>query len=610
LTTPDTTRTSRLLVAMLAALLLLAGCQTGGGADEDGVGGGTADSDPPYAPEVLHLTVDEDVLTELYSREIFSDERVDGTIVRDATGEELAVDGLRFRGASSRGLPKKSFNIRFEEDQPFLFGSNRMNLKAVFTDPTMMRETLAMDMWHALDRPAPRTAYVDLTINGVYEGLYIHVERIDGDLLDHHGLDPDGTLVRDELRADADVEIAPSAFGLDVGDDREALVETLEENFNSRGDPDWGAVAELITDVARTPPGPRFAALVEERVDLDVLLDWLAIHELTGDADSYGDDYWLYLDHDDPDARWIVIPWDKDLTFGSYSRETGGTLNDFFAYEHDIQTAATLWGNRLVTGVYETPELRERLTERTLELADRVFTGEWFDERITAIAGGIRESVTTGPGPGRFALHRQNHHGQLGRFDQHLEVLRDYVELRWALLRHRMAGEGAGGAAGAASATIDEGHAGERILLTDGTGFTVAALTLESVEGSGELSVEVQPLVPAEGAVAADGIDRVWRIRTTVPVVSGQLDLYYRNDVGYPGGFPDENWYPGGEAVGRQGELVATRLADDVVAPFPTRVNPFSNKASFDLELTRGVHTFGLLLPEFGGRWVEDDGGD
>ncbi|MDD4253570.1 MAG: CotH kinase family protein, partial [Methanoculleus horonobensis] len=139
-------------------------------------------SSPDSGVQDLYLFMGWKDLVELYTRGDASDERLDGYVRLSPDGEDIELEGVRFRGTSSRELPKKSFNIRFDESQEFIFGSTDMNLKATYTDPTMMRERLSMDLFHALGQPAPRTKYFDLYINGVYEGLYIHVERVDGDL--------------------------------------------------------------------------------------------------------------------------------------------------------------------------------------------------------------------------------------------------------------------------------------------------------------------------------------------------------------------------------------------------------------------------------------------
>jgi spore coat protein H len=584
-------------LALGAVLALVAACTTGGTESDTTVATGqeTASTDERFTPHPLRLELEDDVVRELYTRDPFSDDRVDGRMFDGATDEELELDGLRFRGSSSRLHPKKSFNIRLAEGQDFLFGSDRMNLKAMYTDPTIMRETLAMDMWHELGNPAPRTRYVDLWINDHYEGLYLHVERVDEDLLANAGLNPDGTLVRDEFRDNPG--IPESAFASDF----DALAEPdlpslLAENFNDRNDPNWEALADLVTWAAIQQPGPTFADELAQRFDLDILLDWIALHSLVGDVDAFGDDYWLYLDHEDPGARWIVIPWDKDLAFGSHDRDGIDNLNDYFGYELDIRGAAERFRNDLVMNILDTPELRQQLDERTLGLLDE-FPLTWFEEKVAAIGDGMRSSLETGPGPGRFALHPDNHQGELGRFDQHVEAILDYVELRWAQLR-QVTGRaplpvGDRAEAGVPLAALT---GGQRVLLTDAQGWTIAALTVDDgAGGTDDLRFEVV----VERSEESPAVDRRWRLINPGPGLSAELTLYYRNDVGASqSGLPAVNWYMEDEPVGRQGDLIVLRVDDGASALVPTRVNPMSNKATVTMVIPNGLTDLVLTFPE------------
>jgi spore coat protein H len=536
-----------------------------------------------FAPESLYLYMDADDLDELYSRNPFSNDRLPGYVVYGPTGERHALDGLRFRGSTSRTHPKRSFNIRFSERQPFLFGSDRMNLKALYSDPTIMREALSMRLWRELGRPAPRTKYFDLWINDTYEGLYVHVERVDHDLIAAAGLPGTGTLVRDEFRDNGDLPLSAFGYDLDEVDDPEGL---LADHFDSRGDADWAALAELVQWVHDTPSGEEFAAGLVERVDLEVLIDWLALHVLIGDIDSFADDYWLYLDDGDPDARWVIIPWDKDLTFGSHYRSApyGGTLNDFFAYEYGLEESLEGWGNALVAKLAASAALKAQLEQRILVLADELVTPPALAQWAATVGADIRDSVESTASEDRFVLHPANHHGAAGRFDDHVEVLVDFVELRRAFLdRHLAAVQG-----DADTATVEVGRedVGRRLLLTDGRGWTIAALRVDSVSRGGTVTVRVEP------ATQVDGIDRRWTVTSHAAELEAELSLYYRNEVQSPAGVPPENWYPDDVAVGAQDglTLVSTR-GDGMPEVHVTRVNPFSNKAVAVIDVEPGeVH--------------------
>jgi spore coat protein H len=583
------TRPATAIAALLLSLLL--GAVTACGGSSNAPANPPAVTAPP-APMPLHITLDPGDLELLYTRDPMSDDRLDATLRIGDAGEPLPIE-IRFRGSSTRFLPKKSFNIRFEDGQELLFGSARLNANAMYTDPAMMREHLAWGMWAALGRPASRTRYLDLWINGVYEGLYIHIERVDEDLLRAAGLNPGGTLVRDRFRDEVGRFIegheitTQSAFDFPLSTIKDEATRTrlLSQAFDSRGEPRWDRLAELILWVEQSAPGDTFAAEFRRRFDAGIFVDWLAVHILIGDIDSFADDYWLYLDHDDPQARWIVIPWDKDLSFGSHWRPQGGIANDYFSYEYRVGQG---WMNGLVERFLATPELRDLLAARMQELMT-VFTRERFAAEIDAAWSVIAASAQRQPGPDAFAIHPQNHFSAQDAPDLHLEVLLDFIELRYAFLDTWP--ESRPGQKDMAMHDLGARWPGEVLLFTDADGWTIARLELLTAPlygGTLEIDVRHDP--------AQQGIDRIWTLRGTATPFDAHLTLYYRNE--HPGELSGENWYTGGSVpVGRQGELVMAQRFGVMAEPLAgSRANPYSNKVAARLTIA-GHQSLVLTLP-------------
>jgi CotH kinase protein len=93
---------------------------------------------------------------------------------------------IEVRGRWSRRFPKKSFALETRDGA----GGNRnvpllgmpadddWILYAAYNDRTLMRNVLAYDTARWLGRYAPRTRYVQLTINGRYHGLYVLMEKV------------------------------------------------------------------------------------------------------------------------------------------------------------------------------------------------------------------------------------------------------------------------------------------------------------------------------------------------------------------------------------------------------------------------------------------------
>lgn len=548
----------------------------------------------PRDPMPLYLQMADEHIAELYARDVLSDERLPGQfrLAPDEPWQPLREASIRFRGTSSRHLPKKSLNVRFAEPQPFVFDTSRLNLNAMFTDPSMMREALSFAMFHALDLPASRTRYVDLYLDDVFEGLYLAIQRVDEELLAQHGLATDVfTLVRDDFRS-AHVDLgAASMFSYDWSAETD-VAGLLEANVDARGSPDWAALADLVQWVHATPAGPAFAQGFVERIDIERFVDWLAVHVLIGDIDAFADDYWLYRDGTDPDARWLFIPWDKDLSFGSYYvADHGGTANDFLHLEF---TPADGWANGLIARFLATDSLEQLLHERLVELMDTTFTVAFFEQAVADLGPRIAASVARAPAPDAFVRHPQNHVGELGFFDQHTATLIDFVERRQQFLRRFVTPRAADAVRYTASLDAAGLGAGDVVFFTDAFGWTLARLDLSAT-----------PTAAATITVSLDqddrfaSVDRVWTVDVSAGTVAGSLTLYYRNNL------RDGNWYRVDEpltAIGAQRDLRVASVARDgsgdavSIDLVDSVVNPYANAVSTATHLTlSGRQSFALV---------------
>jgi len=544
--------------------------------------------EPSTPVQHVYLFAEESDLRRLFSRNPRSDARVSGFVRLEPRGRVQALDGgFRFRGNTSRYHPKKSFNIRFANNQRFLFNGRHLNLNALYTDPSALRERLAWDMFHEVNRPASKTRYVALFINNSYEGLGLHIQRVDELLLRQNGLDANGTLVRDMTRRNnQQLGIQrQSIFGYNLSLQQHPA-DFLSRVFDNRSTPDYVALAELIQWVYDTPAGDVFYDGFTSRFDLDVFTDWLAIHYLFGDVDAFGDDYWLYRGRSS-DSKWMPIPWDHDLSFGKNERD-GLTenralgqygrglvqLSDFFAYEYPIDDGG--WDNALITKFLATPQLEAFLHTRMLYLMDEVFTPTWFQERISKLHA-VTEPFINHRFEPAFRFNERQHHGEQGRLDEHLENLMDFVHLRYAFLRRQIH----------APEEMQPYVATQRIespgkyFFTDGTGWTLAWIESESDHTLAHIR--------SEDVEIEQGIQQRWTITIEEGTLEGEISLFYRNDIAPDG---KANWYPEAQATGNQRTMVISLNGERL----PTRVNPFSNKAVANIHLSEGEYEVVLVF--------------
>jgi spore coat protein H len=544
---------------------------------------------PPRRPLALWAEMSEDDLETLYTRSVRSDVRLPLELhlgdERGPVAEMPDVLGIRFRGHSARGHDRKAYHIRLEERPEltefpeFNFrgrdrrAGNRILLNQTWTDPTGVRPALAFAMYNDLGVPAPTTFFADWWLNGVYEGHYIGIERIDREALRRWWLGRERgefTLVRDRSRFRPDID-AISMFAIDpdtLGADDDARIAALQQIYDYRGevdDHDWEALLSLLRWVRDTPAGAEWERGLEARFHVDSLLDVIAVHSMQYDFDSFADDYWLYRD-DAGDGRWRIIPWDANLTFGQRWYPTHGTVSDFFYFHGDITQHVD---NPLIDRTVKA--LRPRLDARIRELYEEVFTDDWFDETIDELAAQVASGLLRWPQPA-FAVHPGQHHTAPGWFAWHLEALREFPRFRRAFLTaprsdappYRFRGEVELGADGTA-------------WITDARGWVLARL-------HGDPGRVLHLALALEDTPNAEGARKTWHIENLGPPAQVGLTLPYKHR-------PGETWLPDLEVAGRNWELT---MVDHDRGSLPTRVNPFANIAYAELTLD-GEHRLQLL---------------
>src|SRR5262245_44680758 len=124
----------------------------------------------------------------------------------DVTWNGLRVRnvGVRSRGLGSRSGIKPGLELNFARysSRAEFLGLKSLVLDNLTTDPSMIRERVAMELMRRLGIPASREAHAQLYVNGEYAGVYAVVEPVDttfvartlgdnsGALFEYHWLQP------------------------------------------------------------------------------------------------------------------------------------------------------------------------------------------------------------------------------------------------------------------------------------------------------------------------------------------------------------------------------------------------------------------------------------
>ena len=232
--------------------------------------------------------------------------------------------GIRFKGNStlsrtaSSGSLKYPIHLDFDEfeykdpeteDQRF-YGFDDLSLGNGVHDTSLLRYYIAADVFRSFGVPAPEVAfyqlYLDTGDGSTFFGLYSVVETPDDPLLETFFGDSSGNLYK------------PQGTG--------ATWATFDENSfekkSNRDEADWSDIEAAFEALhADCDDATTWRAGLEDVFDVDGFLRWLAVNQLIGNWDAYGQmaqNYYLYTSSSDGLIHWIA--WDLNESFPSGGR--------------------------------------------------------------------------------------------------------------------------------------------------------------------------------------------------------------------------------------------------------------------------------------------------
>jgi len=290
---------------------------------------------PPSRLKAFHLLMASAASNRLVGRsktdERMDNEMLDATLILNDARAFYNV-GIHYLGSvwtrPSRGAlfiamsstRRPGFHVRLNADEK-LFGHKSVNFDSQFVDFTCMHER----MWFWLaerfgDIPSNAREYVLLSQNGRRIGVVELVQPINRHFLgDCFPGNDNGELyeVNDAFEWTGGKYTPSHAVFQYVGPDKEKYRFNFQKDSHQKED-DFSSLIELIRrfDSGQTDDA-HFEAAINAAIDVDQWLRCIACSMVTGDWDSIGfttgKNVFLYRRPDT--GRWILIPWDKDLTW-------------------------------------------------------------------------------------------------------------------------------------------------------------------------------------------------------------------------------------------------------------------------------------------------------
>lgn len=322
----------------------------------------------------------------------------------DFDDEHVASVGVRLKGLNSLNVPMEG-PIPLDGKYPLkvdfnTFGGPRfhdvdeINLGRNGSDPSLMRERLAERVYLAMGVPASRSSHAHLTVDGAPVGLYTMVQVIDKRYLKerfgtaNHA--DDGNLykcVHNSLGVcslewrGATKEDYIQAEGCAAGYETCGLL--LKTNEDDPAQNDYADLIHLL-DVLNHTPDEELAEALEPIFDVDSFLRLWAVAFAIGNWDSYfGKGHNFYLYHRPDTGRFMMLPWDLDLTYEAPSCSPD-------------PTELACWGGDqkpLTARLLKVPAYEAKLVEYVKEVVEHHLTVEthaaWIEEMDALLAAQV-----------------------------------------------------------------------------------------------------------------------------------------------------------------------------------------------------------------------------
>jgi len=290
-----------------------------------------------------HISISLSDLSKLYANP-YSDNYCPATIqANDSTN----ICEIRFRGASARDLPKKSWKIKFRDDKNS-FSTKKINFNSEYRDRSIIRNYLTNSLFEYFNQPASKISFVNLYINNEYFGVFSQIEEVEEDFLDRNKIEL-GSIYKARSHQ-ANFALIPKYNDFLFSWDKQ-----VGSNDN------YSDLIQFQNKLMFYSPSD-FNQNIKNDIDIENIINYFAIEFVLVGFDSFTKNYNLYISEGNNNIK--LFPWDNDATYGNH---WSGTFRDDYITNIDgnqNQNWECLKFNVLFQRLMEDTEFRTLFNER------------------------------------------------------------------------------------------------------------------------------------------------------------------------------------------------------------------------------------------------------
>ncbi|RKH36147.1 hypothetical protein D7Y13_01760 [Corallococcus praedator] len=402
-----------------------------------GTAGASIEGAPPVQGEDPRSYVEEDGLPvlHLYVADSLPDD--DGyQAARVFYRGRCYVARARYRGATSKAFPKRSFTLDFRDgetfDEPLLAGgfSGRRKLVLIspFNDNSYIRTRLGFTLWSRMssEHLQVKTFSAVVYLDGRYHGLFTVADHVDRHSLAAQGMDARGELFK---------AVGPGAnFSRQDAFNRPKSPlhqgHEKKEGEPEMGDGAYASIEQFTAFVADTPP-ERFRAERGAWMRVEDYEDWWMLAHLADLSDSVTKNAYHFRAQGAAE-RWRYIPWDLDASFGQNWDTTRRAPWPMATFPEQ---------NLIWTRMMEDPAIRQPLRERFHTLLHTSLHRDVVQGLIDTYAAEVgraarKDEAHWGEAYRHFPVWNQR--TDINSFEDEVKYIHDWVDAHWDALEEEL----------------------------------------------------------------------------------------------------------------------------------------------------------------------------
>jgi spore coat protein H len=256
---------------------------------------------------------------------------------------------VRYRGDTSRDLPKKSYKIKFDSNDT-IFLTDNINLNAEYEDKTLMRNYLGHVLFRNLGQYAPAGEYISLIINNQYYGVYHQIEQVDKFFFINHNLE-----VTTCFKGYNGADMSPFLF-------HHLLPIVWSQKIGSSIAYDR---LELFMNKITYWTESDFRQGISDEIDISAIISYFALIYAINDYDGIHKNFYFF--QSGKNSPYSIITWDMDSSFGN---DPDGVYHKSYETSSDI---GILSKHVLFLRLMEIPAYRQLFREKIAEISDQGF---------------------------------------------------------------------------------------------------------------------------------------------------------------------------------------------------------------------------------------------